>query len=229
MKRISTFAIVVAMAGALAACGPGGSAPSSDSSTSVAAAKPDTATEIGPNTYRNKALGLTVTAPEGWYVAPSDVMEKMMAVGSDLTTSNMGQGAKAAVQSAMQRTASIFTFMEHPPGSPVPYMTGVMGMTEDVGMLPGIKRGSDYFFHARQLMEQSAVPTKVGDGYATRMIGGRQFDRMDVEMGDPDRMVKQRYFATRHGDVIFALIQSYRTNEDLAALDKVLDSIKLDW
>ena len=152
-----------------------------------------------------------------------------MSAGADLSTSNMEQGTKAAVRSSLQRTASIFTFAAQPPGAPVPYMAAVMGLTEDVGMLPGIKRGSDYFFHARKLMEQSAVPTKIADGYTTRQIGGQEFDRMDVQMGDPSRAVSQRYFAARHGNVIFGIIQSYRTDEELATLDKVLDSIKLDW
>jgi hypothetical protein len=36
-------------------------------------------------------------------------------------------------------------------------------------------------------------------------------------------------YAARHGNQVVAIIQSYKTDEELAALDKVLDSIKLDW
>ena len=226
MKHMIKFAVAAALAGALAACGPSGAGPEAAKS---GAEKPDAATAISPNTYQNKQLGLTVTAPEGWYVAPSDVMEKMMSAGTDLTTSNMDQRTKAAVQGSVQRTASIFTFAEHEPGSAVDYTAAVMGVTEDIGMMPGIKRGSDYFFHARKIFEQSAVPTVIAADYSTRRIGGHEFDRMDVEMGPPGNTVKQRYFAARHGDLIFAIIQSYRTEEELATLDKVLDSIKLDW
>lgn len=204
MRQTLKLAAVIALAGALTACGPGGNPLAAKSG----AEKPGAATEIGKDTYQNKQLGLTVTAPEGWYVAPSDVMEKMMSAGTDPTTANMDSRTKAAVQGSVQRTASIFTFAEH---------------------VPGIKRGSDYFFHARQMMAQSAVPTTIAEGYTTRRIGGQEFDRMDVEMGTPGETVSQRYFAARHGDVIFAIIQSYRTQEELAVLDKVLDSIKLDW
>jgi hypothetical protein len=226
MRVTIKFAIAAAMAGALAACGPTGSAPEA---AKAGADKPGAATEIGDNTYQNKALGLTVTAPEGWYVAPSDVMEKLMTAGTELTTTNMNKTTKAAVQNSMQRTASIFTFTEQPPGAAVEYIAAVMGVTEDISMMPGIQRGSDYFFHARKVFEQSAVPTTIADDYKTRRIGGQEFDRMDVEMGPPGATVKQRYFAARHGGMVFALIQSYRTDEELATLDKVLDSIKLDW
>ena len=226
MKQTVKFAAMIALAGALAACGPSGTTPAAAKS---AAEKPGAATEIAKDTYQNKMLGLTITAPEGWYVAPSDMMEKMMSAGRELTTSNMDAGTKAAVQGSVQRTASIFTFAEHEPGSMVEYTVAVMGVTEDISIMPGIKRGSDYFFHARKMMEQSAVPTKIAPDYSTRRIGGQEFDRMDVEMGDPGMTVTQRYFAARHGDLIFAIIQSYRTPEELAVLDKVLDSIKLDW
>ncbi len=226
MKQTLKLAVVIALAGALTACGPGGNPLAAKSDADKAGAA---ATEVAKDTYQNKQLGLTVTAPEGWYVAPSDVMEKMMSAGTDLTTANMDSRSKAAVQGSVQRTASIFTFAEHVPGSAVPYTAAVMAVTEDIGMMPGIKRGSDYFFHARQMMAQSAVPTTIAEGYTTRRIGGQEFDRMDVEMGPPGETVSQRYFAARHGDVIFAIIQSYRTQEELAVLDKVLDSIKLDW
>lgn len=231
MRLTIKFAIVAAMAGGLVACGPTGSSPDAAKGEAAKAGteKPGAATEIGENTYQNKALGLTVTAPDGWYVAPSDVMEKMMAVGTDLTTSNMNSQTKAAVKNSVQRTASIFTFTEQAPGSAVEYMPAAMGVTEDISMLPGIKRGSDYFFHARRMFAQSAVPTVIADDYATRRIGGQEFDRMDVEMGTPPATVTQRYYAARHGDIVFAIIQSYRTEEELAVLDKVLDSIKLDW
>jgi len=61
------------------------------------------------------------------------------------------------------------------------------------------------------------------------MIDGHSFERMDLEMGAAGASVTQRYFAARHGVEMVAFIQSYRTEEELALLDKVLDSIKLDW
>lgn len=227
MKTTFKLAAMLVLAGALAACGPDGTSPAE--TAKAGSEKPGAATAIGKDTYQNKMLGLTITAPEGWYVAPSDMMEKMMAAGTDLTTSNMDAVTKAAVQGSVQRTASIFTFAAHEPGSTVDYTAAIMGVTEDISIMPGIKRGSDYFFHARKMMEQSAVPTQIAPDYSTRRIGGQEFDRMDVEMGDPGMTVTQRYFAARHGDLIFAIIQSYRTPEELAVLDKVLDSIKLDW
>ena len=38
-----------------------------------------------------------------------------------------------------------------------------------------------------------------------------------------------RPFAARHKDLVLVIIQSYKTEAELAELDKVLDSIKLDW
>jgi hypothetical protein len=214
---------LAALAGA-AACGP--LAPTDGAS---AGGKSDLAAKVSPNTYRAEVIGLTVTAPDGWYVADSEVTKKLMDVGKEVSTSGMDARSKAAMSASLARTASIFTFFQHPPGAAVDSNAGVTALTENVAIAPGIKTGQDYFFHARQLMGQSGMPTKVAEGYKARQIGGQRFDRMDVEAETPNGAVLQRYFAARHREVVLVIIQSYKTEAELATLDKVLDSIKLDW
>lgn len=181
------------------------------------------------NTYRADMFGMTVTAPDGWYVAPSDVMDKMMASGQDIATSRMDETTQAMIDGSVARTVNLFTFTEYPPGAPVESSSAILGIAEDVSIMPGIERGRDYFFHARKLMEQSPIPTEIAEEYGERTIGGHVFDRMDVVMGGPERQVRQNYYAARHGDHIVALIASYGTDEQRAALDEVIDSITLDW
>lgn len=225
-----SFALALGLS-ALAGCGQASrevSEPSRNVSAKKVAPK-DVATQVGDNTYRIAVADMTITAPEGWYVADTGMMSKLMDAGKDASTATMDASLKAAVEGAMKRTTSLFSFMEVPPGSPREYIPALIGVSEDVSMLPGVVRGRDYFFHARRVMEQAAVPTVIATDYVERTIGGKSFDRMDVEMGAPGQTVNQRYFAARHGGVVVAFIQSYRTEEELAVLDRALDSIKLDW
>jgi hypothetical protein len=231
MKRILTALAATLALAAVPGCGPN-AAPEADAAAPAAAAggvRTVAPEAVGPNTYSIAAHGMTITAPEGWYVADTALMEKLMAVGKDVTTSNMDSSTKAAIDNSLSRAGSLFTFMEVPPGTPRDYIPAIMGVSEDVSMMPGLSRGSDYHFHARKLMEQSPIPTTIAETYTERMIGGQSFDRMDIRMGPPGKEILQRMYAARHGNQVVAIIQSYKTDEELAALDKVLDSIKLDW
>lgn len=230
MSRTLASAVAL-LAVTLAGCGPSSSPdtkPVADSSASSSqtARAPE---EVGKNTYRIAAYGITVTAPEGWYVADSDLMNKIMDVGLDVTKSNMDAGSKAMIDSAMQRGGPLFTFTEFPPGAPRDANAMIMGVSEDVSSGPGIVRGTDYFFHTRRLLAQSPVPTTISDTYSEKLIDGELFDRMDLMIGPPGQEISQRMFAARHGDhmVLFAL--TYKTDEQLATLDEALNSIKLDW
>lgn len=233
MKRIlTTFATALVLATA-SGCGPNvtreaGAEPAAEANAkagvNVAASE-----AAGPNTYKVASVGLTVTAPDGWYVADSAVMKKLMDAGTDVMTADMDPMMKAAAGASVQRTATLFTFSRTPPGAPVESGAMVMGITEDISMLPGIKRGSDYFFHARRLMAQTSMQSEIGEEYGERKIGGQDFDRMDVKAFMPNGVVYQRMFATRHDDVIFVIVQAYSNEADLPELDAVLDSVKLDW
>ncbi len=228
------FAVCGFLAGALAGCSPATPVavkPSKPAEVAEveAVAKPDVAVSQGGNVYRSEGVGLTVTAPEGWYVADEALMGKVMGVGLDIVTSDMERGTKAAMKAGVQRVGTVFFFLERAPGTPGDPPGSVMSVAEDVSMLPGIKRGTDYFFNMRRTLEQTQIQTEISDTYEQRMIGGQLFDRMDVTMHMSGMTIMQRHFAVRHGDRMVLFAESYQTPEQLAALDAVLDSIMLDW
>lgn len=212
---------------AIAACSPPVGAGAKDKAGG--GPKQDLAAAVGKNVYRNEQFGLTITAPEGWYVADSEVTKQLMEVGADVSLANQSAAKRDALKASVQRSTNIFSFFRHPPGTPTESNPGLLGMAENVGMEPGITSGRDYFFHARKVLEMGAVPTKIAPDYNQRTIGGQKFDRMDVVMGEASQAIQERYFAARHGASMVVLIEAYRTDEELAELDRVLDSIKLDW
>ena len=219
------------LAFALAGCGPSGSPPPSQSAADSPAPGEQTSApeEGGNNTYHIAAYGITVTAPEGWHVADSELMDKIMDMGLDVTKSNMDTSSKAVIDSAMKRGGPLFTFSEFPPGAPRDSNAMLMAVSEDVSAGPGIVRGTDYFFHTRRLLAQSPVPTTISDAYSERLIDGQSFDRMDMMVGPPGREISQRMYARRHDDHMVLFVQAYQTDEQLATLDAALNGIKLDW
>jgi hypothetical protein len=230
---LNKFLIIAAAAMLLSGCGaesgPARTIAEAPSAPDAAVLKTSDSEVLDGNTYRIAAFGVTVEAPDGWHVVESDVMTKLMAAGTDVSTADMDSSTKAGVRGSIQRTTSLFTFMEVPPGSPREYIPAIMGLAEDVYMMPGVVRGEDYFFHVRRLMVQSTIRTVPSETSTEQRIDGKSFDVMDVQVGHVGAEINQRYYAARHGDNVVTFILSYRTDAELAVLDKVLASIKLDW
>lgn len=186
------------------------------------------AEKISENTYRNAAFGLTVTAPDGWFVMDNQQTERMMEVGTDVATAGNDR-LKAVAEASKQATSNIFAFFKHPVGAPVEFNPSVMGVAENLMMAPGIKTGRDYFFHARKLMEQSSIPLEIVGDYTTTKIGGQAFDRMDVRLDANGVAVSQSYYAARHDNFVVVIIQSYQNEAERKETLAVLDTVRLDW
>jgi hypothetical protein len=221
---------------ALSACDQSGNIPATSAETKQAAiggvSKTDLAEKTSENTYVAKRYGMTATAPDGWYIMDSDITQKLMDVGKALTTADMEAQQKTAMEMSISRTTNIFGFMKFEPGAPRQDGASVMAMAEDISVAPGVKRGSDYFFHLKNVFKQTAADMEIADGYTEVTIGGQSFDRLDLIVKVPDGsglVAHQRYFATRHGDDMICFIQTYVDEADLPTLDAILASIKLDW
>lgn len=229
MLRSTLLALALGAAAlGLSACGDKPAAESAGASTANLAEKTD------PNTYVSKKYGMTVTAPEGWYVMDSDVTKKLMDIGRDAATANVGAAEKAAIDASVARSENIFGFLETDPNTSTEGGGGLLALAEDASSSPDVTNGRQYFTHLRAAFEQTGANVTVDDAYSTVQIDGQPFDRMNIVMhgtgpaGTPIQ-VNQRYLAARHGEHMIVFIQSYIDDADIATLDGIINSIKLDW
>lgn len=203
------------------ACSGGGEARKDPSKSTVTE-------EIDAHTFRNDYFGITVTKPDSWHAASLELQQQLMGMGEDIIAHN-NDDMKRALEGSTKRSVSLFMFNMYEFGAPEPVNPGVMGVAEYVGFLPGVKNGSDYFFHAKNLMMKSGMQYEFVEGYRQRIIDGVTFDAMDLTMTFNGTRVKQTYYAARHGDHVISLIESYGTDEFKDATSAILDSAKLDW
>ncbi len=185
-------------------------------------------TEVGANTFRNDYFGLTVTKPGDWFAASSEVIDQVMGLGSEIASSG-NDDLKKVLDASLKRNHSIFMFSKYELGSPVPLNPNIIGIAENVSILPGVKTGEDYFFHVKKMMGQTGLNIEFADGYKQRDIGGVTFDSMDLTMTMNGVTIKETYYAARHDDFMIAIIDIYGADEFKDATSKIIDSIKLDW
>lgn len=231
MLRSTLLAFVLGAASVgLAACGEATSGPSAG--TDNLATK--SAEAANPNTYVAAKYGITATAPDGWFVMDSAVTKKLMDVGRDTATANITAEEKAAFDASMDRSENIFGFLETDPKAAPEGGSGILALAEDVSSAPEVTNGREYFGHLREAFTSTGANVTIDDTYGSVQIDGHAFDTMNIVMHGTDAagqpiQVKQRYIAAKHDTNMIVLIQSYVDDNDMAALDGIVSSMKLDW
>lgn len=190
-------------------------------------------TELSPVTttadgskYVNEFFHLEVTKPEGWFAQDADLTLKMSQRGADLVAGD-DDNMKAIVAQSLKTSFPVFGFFQHPPGAAVEVNPSIISMAENVSVLPGIKTGCDYLFHARKLFERSALKVSVKEGCQTTQINGTSFGYIDTTLIAGSREISQRYYACVQGEHALSIIQTYVDDETKRLVDDPLQTLSV--
>ena len=222
-NRIAVFALIAIF------CGVSACSKSENDGASAQAKKEDAFVERGEgNVLSSGAFGVSVAIPDAWYSMSFEELNALVDEGSDVATAGNDQLA-AVVEASEKNSFNLFGVLKYETGSPVDENPNVMGMAEKIAFQPGIKRGTDYFFHVKKLMQQSSLTLEFEEEYKTRMIDGVEFDQMDLTQTINGIAMGQSYLAARNGDFMYLFIQTYISEEGQQETSAVVDKIKLDW
>jgi hypothetical protein len=181
---------------------------------------------ISENAVRSEKFGITAKRPKDWFVLSEEMQDAIVDQGAKVATSG-NDAVAGAVEAGMARTTQIFGIFKHEPGSLVEFNPNVLAIAENVKIAPGVKTGSDYFYHFKKLAAQTNVQYDFKEETAVK-IGGRDFARLDLTMTVAGQSADQSYYAARMGDEMILFIQSYKTDAERAETDAVIQSIKFN-
>ena len=179
---------------------------------------------LSNSVYRNEYFGFSVTLPKDWSVQDQQAQRRLMKKGAQLVAGD-DQNLKAMVKASELQTVNLFAVFEHPVGSPVAYNPSIMAMAEIVRELPGIKRGKDYLFQARQVLEAGQIQVSFPKDYYSERLGGIEFDVMELEISVRGKTIKQKYYATIQKGYALCFIVSFTNDDEAASLQRILNSI----
>lgn len=186
----------------------------------------ESAKQASPSLSGN--FGVTIEAPATWHRMSNAESDGMMDTGRELIAGddeNMGR----MLESSRDNGKVLFSYFEHPPGTPIEFNASVIASAENVSLAPGIQRGSDYLFHMRRMLANSGIVAEFSDGAEETRIDGEVFDSMRTTMQINGLTVHQQVQAARHGDYVISIVRSWMTSEQDAATLALINSIKLDW
>lgn len=204
----------------------GGNPPASEPAAgeAEAAAKAPDDGAVEGSTYANRFFGFRLTFPASWTVQSRQAMNMMSATGKQMAASG-DKGVEAAIDAASQNSFYLLSLSKHPLGSPVDFNPMFMSIAERVSHLPGVRRGSDYFFGVRRLYGMSQVQHQFGQT-STDNVGGVEFDVMPATITYGPVKVKQKFYAAVRDGFILGFILSYNSDAEGRELDAMLRTTK---
>ena len=175
--------------------------------------------------YSNSFFNLMLSIPDEWEVLDLESRMEIMKRGGEIVAGN-NQGLKAAINAADLKSLNLLSAYEYPPGSAVETNPGIMLIAEKVKHAPGIKRGSDYHFHAKKLMKLSRVRISYPEEIYETSIDGVTFDVMTSEMTlGPGVVIRQRQYATIMNGYALLVALTYQDESGLGQLEEIVETI----
>jgi hypothetical protein len=176
--------------------------------------------ETTGKTYSNKTLNFSLTLPDEWEIADDNFARRLKNEGFNLGVETP-KAAKASTQSklnaAVNRVQILLTAFK---ASTETNKNAILRVSvEDLRSVPQIKDAVDYFDSMRATYQNIKLPAnfKYSETQAEK-LGAMQFGFLDVSHGAG----KKRMYATMRGGYAIMFTLTYQSEEDLAALKKVL-------
>jgi hypothetical protein len=174
--------------------------------------------------YSNKYFGMSVTLPTDWNIQNQKSLKQLMEMGKKMVAGE-DKNLNAAIKASESQTINLVIATKHPVGSPVDFNPMIACVAERVGDMPGIKRGSDYQFHVRKLLESSQMAVSFPKETTTEKIGGRDFDVMHIEMAVATKVVKEKYYTIIAKGYAVSFVGSFTNDEEEEVMDNVIKTI----
>lgn len=174
--------------------------------------------------YSNNYFNMSIKVPENWVVQSKAAQKEMMDIGTGLIAGD-DNNLKNILKETQKQTVSMFSFFKYEQGSPIPFNPSIISVAERVSHMPGIKRGSDYHFHAKNILESGQLKYEFPKKIYTKDISGVSFDIMPTEIDINNITVHQEYYAARIKDYVLLFILSYSSDSEIVELNEAISKL----
>lgn len=175
--------------------------------------------------YSNSFFNLMFNIPDSWHVLDLESRLEIMKRGGEIVAGE-NKSLKAAIKAADLQSINLLTAYEHPPGAAVATNPGIMLIAEKVTHAPGIKRGSDYHYHAKKLMKMSHMKVSYPQEIYEKTIDGVSFDIMETEitMG-PGIVIQQIQYASIMKGYALLMALTYQDESGHSQLEEIVETL----
>lgn len=179
---------------------------------------------IEDGSYKNSYFGLSIDIPQGWTVLSREQLDGVLDTGMEMMAGD-DKNLSAAMQASKKQNFTLFAFLKYGLGAKVEFNPGIMAAAERVSAVPEIKKGSDYLFHTKKLLEASPLEVNFPRDNYTTQISGVSFDVMPVTMEMAGVLIQQNLYAAIIDDYALLLTTTYSNESELEEVNGYLDGL----
>lgn len=181
---------------------------------------------IADGVYSNTYFDMSIAVPDGWSVQSKASMQTMSERGGNLIAGE-DKSMQAVMKESEKQSVNLFGFFKYEQGSPVDFNPSIIAVAERVNHLPGIKRGADYLFHVKKILNASPVDYRFSGKMGTQTLSGVSFDVMPSTVNIGGNSLSQEYYATRIKDYVLSFVLSYSTDAERKELIATLTTLTI--
>lgn len=183
---------------------------------------------VTDNVYTNDFFKCKIKLPENWIIQSKEQTERLADMGKDLVAGE-DKKLETVIKASEINTANLLAVFQYELGSAVEYNPNIMIVAENVTNAPGIKKGSDYLFQSRRLLNQSQFQYDyLSEDFEDEMINGTEFFKMDAHMNYMGLEIKQIYYSTIMSGFSFNVIVSYVNDDQKKVLLESINSMTFE-
>lgn len=184
--------------------------------------------KVENNIYNNSFFNFKIELPSEWIVQSKEQTENLVEVGKKIVAGD-DDNLKAVMKASEINSAYLLTVFKYELGSPVEYNPSLMLVAENLKLAPGIKKGNDYLFQARKLLEQSQIQyNNIDNEFEKVNFDHQEFYKMNLDMNHLGHNIKQSYYSTILNGFSVSAIISFVTDEQKKELEEILNSLKFN-
>jgi hypothetical protein len=161
-----------------------------------------------------------------WLVQSKEQTEHIANRGKKLIAGD-DDNMKAVIAASEINIANLLAAFQYEVGSAVEFNPSIMLVAENIKNAPGVKKGSDYLFQAKRILENAQFKYDyLSKEFENEAIGGAEFYKMYARLNHMGLEIKQIYYSTILNKFSFNVIISYVSDKQKKELIKAINTMK---
>ncbi|MDD2983702.1 MAG: hypothetical protein PHQ74_09965 [Crocinitomicaceae bacterium] len=177
--------------------------------------------------YKNSFFDLEVTFDPEWAVQNQQQVDQLLELGEEMIVGDNAD-LKRVIKASKINVSNLLTVYKYELGSAVDFNPSFMLTVENTQLVPGIKNGKDYLFHAKKLLSKLEMKYVFDKDVYEKKIGKTTFHVLEAKIDFMDLKIKQDYIVTIKNGFSVIFIASYKTKAEKKEVYKVINNIKMN-
>jgi hypothetical protein len=178
--------------------------------------------------FIHDGLGMQITVPGDWVIAPEESTQQLAAKGRDLLSRSDADGDAYGAE-GQPTSRQLFAVYRFPLGTTQGINPSLVAALENVAARPQIQTAADYLQMLESFLSRGGTPMRFEPIAPDAELAGQEFSVLAVTMTPAkDLVIGQVYHARRVDDSIFTVVATFSTPEQWAEQQAVLSTLIME-